>query len=133
MKKISILSLALLLMSILAYSQRSKYNFNPGWKLFVGDDSAASRNEYDDSKWKSVTLPRAWNEDDAFEKDIVDLRTGIAWYRKKFRLPVKARNKKVFIEFEGVRQAADIYVNGHHVGLHENGVTSFSFDITDLV
>lgn len=133
MKKISILSLALLLMSCIAYSQRSKYNFNSGWKLFVGDDSTAVRSDYDDSKWKSITLPRAWNEDDAFEKDIVDLRTGIAWYRKKFKLPVKARGQKIFIEFEGVRQAADVYVNGQHVGLHEKGTTSFGFDITSLV
>lgn len=34
----------------------------------------------------------------------------------------RSENKKVFIEFEGVRQAADFYVNGKHIGLHENGV-----------
>jgi beta-galactosidase len=131
MKKIFLT--VLLFTTIIAAAQRSKYNFNPGWKLFVGDDEKASQVNYDDAGWKSITLPRAWNEDDAFEKDITDLRTGIAWYRKHFKLPATAKGQKIFIEFEGVRQAADVYVNGLHVGLHENGVTAFGFDITPWV
>ena len=50
------------------------------------------------------------NEDDAFAKDIVDHSTGIAWYRKHFTLPAAAQGRKVFLEFEGARQA------GHDVG-----------------
>lgn len=114
-------------------AQRTKYNFNPGWKVFVGDIKEASDPRFDDSKWKAVTLPYAWNEDDAFKKDIVDLSTGIAWYRKKFKLPATAKGQKVFLEFEGIRQAGDFYLNGQHIGLHENGVTSFGFDVTDKI
>ncbi len=115
------------------YGQRVKYNFNPSWKVFVGDDANAASVGYDDSKWKQVTLPWAWNEDDAFKKDIVDLSTGIAWYRKHFKLPASAKNQKVFIEFEGVRQAAEVFINGERAGLHENGVTAFGFDISSLL
>ncbi len=114
-------------------AQRQIYNFNAAWKLFVGDDKSASQSNFNDSSWKKVTLPYAWNEDDAFKKDIVDLRTGIAWYRKSFKLPAGSEGKKVFIEFEGIRQAGDFYVNGKHIGMHENGVTAFGFDITDAV
>lgn len=125
---------SLLLMSIAAASaQRAKYNFNADWKLNVGDITGAEAGSYDDATWKNITLPRAWNEDDAFKKDIVDLATGIAWYRKHFTIPAVHKGQKVFLEFEGVRQAADVYVNGTHVGLHENGVTGFGFDITNLV
>ncbi|MBL7739927.1 MAG: DUF4982 domain-containing protein [Chitinophagaceae bacterium] len=115
------------------HSQRVKYNFNSDWKVFVGDDSAAVSAGFNDDGWKKVTLPHAWNEDEAFHKDIRDLSTGIAWYRKSFRIPAEHKGRKVFIEFEGIRQAGDFYVNGNHIGLHENGVTSFGFDITDLV
>ncbi|MEO8404035.1 MAG: sugar-binding domain-containing protein, partial [Chitinophagaceae bacterium] len=107
-------------------------NFNSSWKVLVGDDSLASQATFNDANWKSVTLPYAWNENDAFKKDIADLSTGIAWYRKHFKLPTTA-NKKVFIEFEGVRQAAEIYINGKRVGLHENGVMAFGFDITSFL
>ncbi|MCU7550646.1 DUF4982 domain-containing protein [Chitinophagaceae bacterium LB-8] len=114
-------------------AQRVKYNFNPGWKLFVGDPADAYKPDFNDASWKAITLPRAWNEDDAFKKDIVDLSTGIAWYRKHFKLPAASKGQKVFIEFEGIRQAGEFYVNGKRIGMHENGVTAFGFDITDLV
>ena len=114
-------------------AQRTKYNFNSDWKVFVGDDSTASDPGFQDESWNKVTLPYAWNEDDAFGKDIVNHRTGIAWYRKHFKLPASAKGQKVFLEFEGIRQAGDFYLNGKHIGLHENGVTAFGFDVTDLL
>jgi beta-galactosidase len=125
-----ILVAAMVIAATSVFCQRVKYNFNPEWKVFVGDDSAAISPSYNDSKWKSVTLPYAWNEDDAFQKDIVNLTTGIAWYRKKFKLPASSKGQKVFLEFEGARQAAAVYVNGQYIGLYENGVTAFGFDIS---
>ena len=132
MKKIFIATL-LLCCLLNSYSQRAKYNFNPGWKVFVGDDSSASKLSFDDKKWKNVTLPYAWNEDEAFKKDIADLSTGIAWYRKHFKLPATARTQKIFLEFEGIRQAGEFFLNGESIGIHENGVMAFGFDITGLV
>jgi len=114
-------------------SVRVTYDFNPGWKLFVGDATGADAVVFDDQAWKPVTLPHAWNEDDAFCKDIADLSTGIAWYRKHFTLPPEAQGKKIFLEFEGVRQAAEIFVNGKSVGLSENGINAFGLDLTSVV
>ena len=114
-------------------SQRAKYNFNSGWKLFVGDAAGAQEPGFDDSAWKGVTLPRAWNEDDAFRKDIKDLSTGVAWYRKHFKLPATTNGHKVFIEFEGIRQGGEFYLNGKLLGRHENGVMAFGFDLTDAL
>ncbi len=116
-----------------AQAQRAAYNFNPGWKLAVADTQQAPQPGFDDSAWKAVTLPRAWNEDDAYAKDIVDHSTGVAWYRKRFTLPAASKSRKVFIEFEGARQAAEIFVNGKRIGLHENGVNAFGFDLTDAI
>lgn len=112
---------------------RETLDFNPGWRLLVGDPAGAQEPAFDDASWKSVTLPRAWNEDDAFKKDIKDLSTGIAWYRKTFTLPPNSDGKKIFVEFEGARQAAEIWLNGQRIGLHENGVTAFGFDLTEYV
>jgi len=112
---------------------RAKYNFNPGWKLLETDAADARQKDFDESGMKAVTLPHAWNEDDAFRLAIDKHRTGVVWYRKHFRLPPADRGKKVFIEFEGVRQAATVYINGRYVGLHENGVMAFGFDITEFL
>ena len=114
------------------FAQRQKLNFNSDWKVWIGDTSTASEATFKDDSWKKVTLPYAWNEDDAFQKDIADLRTGIAWYRKHFKLPSTAQGQKIFLEFEGVRQAAWIFVNGKEMGLHENGAMAFGLDISDI-
>ena len=109
---------------------RLTYNFNPGWRVQVGDPAGAAAPGFDDAGWKPVTLPYAWNEDEAFSKDIKDLSTGVAWYRKHFQLPAGTAGQKVFIEFEGVRQAGEFYLNGQRLGCHENGVMAVGFDLT---
>src|SRR4051812_39237717 len=116
-----------------AASPRQKYNFNSDWKVFVGDAAGAEKPEFADDGWKNITLPYAWNEDDAFKKDIKDLSVGIAWYRKRFKLPADSESKKIFLEFEGIRQAGEFYLNGKFIGRSENGVMAFGFDITDFV
>ena len=116
-----------------ANAQRARYNFNPGWKFYVGDITGAQKVNFDDSEWKEVTLPYAWNQDEAFRKDIIDLSTGIAWYRKIFVIPEGDDIDKVFLEFEGVRQAGEFYVNGTLVGLHENGIMAIGLDISHLL
>jgi beta-galactosidase len=95
-------------------ADRQQYNFNPEWRVLVGDPTGAQNIGFDDKGWKKVTLPYAWNEDEAFQKDIKDLSTGVAWYRKHFRLPAGSIGQKVYIEFEGVRQAGEFYLNGHN-------------------
>lgn len=114
-------------------AQRAAYDFNPGWRLLVGDAPGAEAPSFDDSAWKPVTLPRAWNEDDAFRVAIDKHSTGIAWYRKSFVLPPDAAGKKIYLEFDGVRQGADFYLNGKPVGLHEDGVTAYGIDISSAV
>ena len=123
------LSAALILTASFA-TGREKYNFNSGWLLKVGDIPSAENRSFKDSDWKKVTLPHAFNEDEAFKVNIKDLTDTVVWYRKHFTLPKSARGKKVFIEFEGARQGVDFYVNGKLVGKHENGVMAFGFDIT---
>ena len=107
-----------------------KLNFNPEWKLYFGDGSGWENPGFDDSSWKQVTLPHAFNEDDAFCKDIKDLTTGIVWYRKSFKLPAAMKGKKVFVEFEGIRQAGEFFINGKSLGMHENGIMAVGFDLT---
>jgi hypothetical protein len=110
---------------------RVKYNFNSGWRVLVGDPQGAERPEFDDAQWKRVSTPYAWNEDAAFRVSIHDLPVGVAWYRKHFRLPASAAGQKVFLEFEGIRQAGEVYLNGKFVGRHEDGVMAFGFDISE--
>mgnify|MGYP000845581123 CR=1 FL=1 len=137
MKSIFSFSLTLIMFVVLSISHlkasQRTYNFNSDWKVYVGNIDRAIEENFDDSKWKSVTLPYAWNEDEAFKNDIREHSVDIAWYRKEFVLPVNSENKNVFLEFEGFRQAAELYINGNYIGNHENGVMAAGFDISASV
>jgi hypothetical protein len=116
-----------------AVDARAKYNFNSDWKVLTGDPQGADQPGFDDTQWKRVTTPYAWNEDAAFRVSIHDLPVGVAWYRKHFRMPASSTGKKVFLEFEGIRQAGEVYLNGQFIGRHEDGVMAFGFDISNAV
>ncbi|MBV5283786.1 MAG: DUF4982 domain-containing protein [Paludibacter sp.] len=109
------------------------YTVNSDWKLKVGDISNAKDANFDDASWKSITLPHAFNEDEAFRVHIEQLTDTVVWYRKHFRFAGSDKGKKAFLEFEGVRFAAEVYVNGKFIGMHENGVMAFGFDISSAI
>ncbi|HVT90672.1 MAG TPA: DUF4982 domain-containing protein [Tepidisphaeraceae bacterium] len=120
-------------------SPRVTYNFNPDWKFIREDVSGADNAAFDDASWANVGLPHTWNDIDTYRKLISHgggdqgFFQGIGWYRKHFKLPATAEGQKIFLEFEGMRQAARFYLNGQPVGLFENGITACGLDVTALV
>ncbi len=121
-------------------STRREYNFDADWRFFKESQDRADGAEamdFDDSKWETVSTPHTFNDVDSFRTLISHGRgdrgawQGTAWYRKHFKLPGAA--SKVFLEFEGMRQAGEIFLNGKSVGLSENGVTAYGVDLTDQI
>ena len=133
MKKCFLFYILLMLIVSVNATERQKLNFNGGWRLAVGDFAEAAKPGCDDSLWQQVTLPYAFNGDEAFRKDIVDLTDTVCWYRKHFTLTEADTKGKVFIEFEGARQGADVWLNGQKVGFSDNGVMAFGFDLSPYV
>jgi beta-galactosidase len=120
-------------------SARATFNFNCDWKFIREDVTGAEAPAFDDAQWSDVALPHSFNDVDSFRKIIAhgggDTGTykGLSWYRKHFKLPANLAGSKVFLEFEGMRQAGDIYLNGKQVGLYENGVNAYGVDISDAL
>jgi len=117
-------------------SPRAVYNFDPGWKFNFGDQTNADQPGFDDSAWADVSLPHTWNETDSYRNYISHSggdrgeKNGVGWYRKHFKLPAGADGQKVFIQFDGMRQAGHFFLNGQPVGKYENGVSAVGLDIT---
>jgi beta-galactosidase len=121
-------------------SPRATYNFNSGWKFAFGDTTGADLPEFNDKAWSSVSLPHTWNEKDSYRAyishsggDQSEKMMGIGWYRKHFKLPAGSDGQKVFLEFDGMRQAGHFFLNGQPIGKYENGITAVGFDITKFV
>lgn len=100
--------------------------------MHVGDFKEADAENYDDAVWARVTLPHAFNENEAFKVSIENLTDTVIWYRKHFNVN-EVDGRKYFVEFEGVRFAADFWLNGKKLGYHENGVMASGFDLTPYI
>lgn len=111
-------------------SPRKKINFNREWKYAHGDVRGAERIGYNDSGWETVGVPHSFSIPYFMSKDFY---VGYGWYRKSFRLSEDDLKKCTFIEFDGVFQEAEIYINGQKVGSHVGGYTGFSVDVTKAV
>jgi beta-galactosidase/beta-glucuronidase len=109
---------------------RESINFNRGWKFQLGDVTNASAARFDDSKWDDANLPHSFSMP-YFAAD--RFYVGYGWYRKYFDAPKASVGRRIQLEFDGVFQVAELFVNGKRIGEHKGGYTGFTFDITDAV
>ena len=118
-----------------AFSRR--VNFNHDWRFIREDIAGAQKAEFNDADWALVSAPHTYNDADTFARfqkknhsGERDQWSGKTWYRKTFSLPHECDDKQVYIEFEAVRQLAEVYLNGICLGKCENGFLPFGFDLT---
>ena len=117
--------------------ERQSLNFNPDWKFIKADPPGAFHPQFDDSGWANVSAPHTFNDTDTFDDWVFPTHigetnqwTGRTWYRKSFSLPESFKGKRVYIEFEAVRQIAEVYLNGVPLGTNRTGFIPFGFDLT---
>jgi len=141
MKKIFttiLLTLTVSLTSIysIAQSARTTVSFTKDWKFHLGDVENANTENFNDNDWRSLNLPHDWSVELPFDKNSPTgtgggaLRGGTGWYRKAFSLPADTKNKKVFIDFDGVYMNSEVWINGHSLGVRPNGYISFRYELT---
>ena len=137
-KKLMIMAVAVF-MGMTAQA-RERQCFDQSWRFLLGDSTQMANLDYNDSWWRQLDVPHDW----AIEGDFYvgnpsgagggALPGGIGWYRKEFRIEkLELREKRFFIEFDGVYMNASVYVNGQLVGTRPYGYSSFEYDITPYV
>jgi beta-galactosidase len=138
MKKGFVLVLILLTVSQLyaQNKQRQVTDFDKNWLFHLGDVPDGDKFELTDQNWRKLSLPHDWSIEGEFKKDNPAgtdggaLPGGIGWYRKSFYVAVPDKNKMIFIDFDGVYQRSDVWINGHHLGFRPNGYISFRYNLT---
>ncbi len=143
-------------LSSFASSLRDR-SFDSDWRFLRADPPGADNPVFDDSTWRSLDVPHDWSIEDLPPLDASDPSAtnrigpfdlsqssklsrggadmghfigGTAWYRKHFTLAPDDAGKRVAVRFDGVYMNADFWINGHPLGNHPYGYTSFEFDLT---
>lgn len=135
---------------------RSIYELKDNWKFTRGEQNQAESPDFNDSNWKTVRVPHDWAIEGPFDKNndsfYTDLShqgieervkilgrtgglsvSGNAWYRKKFTISSQDKDKKFYIEFDGIMSNSTVYLNGEKIGGRPYGYSSFSFELTDQI
>ena len=140
MKKIGvILLIGLSLNALAAPGPRQRLLMDIGWKFSLTDTMGAEKPGFNDTKWRTLNLPHDWSIEGEFSDKHPTgggggyLPTGIGWYRKHFTISADQLKKNIWIEFDGVYQNSDVWVNGQHLGHYPNGYMSFYYDLTSHV
>ena len=124
-------------------------SFDTDWRFKKENLTGVEKPTYNDTGWRKLDVPHDWSIEDLpvqiadsivgpFSKGAVSGRDGgflvggTAWYRKHFTLDKESAGKQTYITFDGVYMNADVWINGHHLGNHPNGYTSFSVRINPL-
>ena len=117
-------------------SPRQRLLADYGWQFTNGDPVGAEQPAFDGSDWRSVDLPHDWSIEGPYDESAATtgrggyLPTGVGWYRRSFTLPAGSDGRHVWIEFDGVYQNSDVWINGQHVGHRPYGYVSFYYDLT---
>jgi beta-galactosidase len=116
---------------------RTIQDFDLGWLFSKGDFAAGMMPAFDDTGWQAVRLPHDWSSDGPFSADYASgngyAPGGIGWYRKHFTLDANQANASVTLEFDGVYDYSQVWVNGQYAGGRPYGYSSFQCDLTPFV
>jgi len=111
-------------------SPRLELNLNREWKFALGDFAGAETPGFADEAWSSVGLPHSFSEPYFLSSEFY---MGYGWYRKHLNVPREWKHKRISLEFDGVFQVAEVFVNGKSIGQHRGGYTGFSCEITEAI
>jgi len=91
---------------------------------------------YDDSTWQKVNVPHDYIIEGTFDPKADEahgyLPVEPAWYRKTIPISAADRGRRLWLEFDGVYRDSQMWLNGHFLGRHSSGYTSFQYDISDI-
>jgi beta-galactosidase len=115
------------------------------------------RNDYDDAGWAEIPVPSNWelhgygtpiyisagysfkiepplvsSEPDPRYTSFSE-RTPTGSYRRTFELPAAWSGKKIFLRFDGVMSAFNVWVNEQYVGYSQGSMEMSEFDVTGCV
>ncbi|HTN38348.1 MAG TPA: malectin domain-containing carbohydrate-binding protein [Arachidicoccus sp.] len=131
---------------------RTDIVLSQNWKA-IADSSGAKtgigfeKPGFKTTGWKRVSIPHNFDDYGGYRRLKHGNLHGDGWYRKAFAIPAKkhstesaraivkeggnAKTDRYFLFFEGISSYCTVWLNGHKLGGHAGGRTSFTFDATE--
>jgi len=116
-----------------------RYLMDYNWKFTLGDIPHAESRRYNDSTWQKVDVPHDWSIYGEWKKSNPSgsaggySTIGIGWYRKTFEVPADMKGKQVYLDFDGVFNHAEVWLNGQKVGYNHYGYIGFQCNLTPWI
>ena len=119
---------------LLSPAARVTEDFDANWLFSKGDFASAMMPAFDDGGWRPLNVPHDWSSEGPFRAEFASgngfVPGGIGWYRKHFQLDQSQLGQSVVIEFDGVYDYSEVWLNGHFVGGRPFGFIGFQCDLT---
>lgn len=81
----------------------------PWEKIDLGDQKISDK-AFDDNAWKTMTLPKSW------ENDVIKTFDGVVWFRKKINITPEMSGKELIISLGAIDDMDITYFNGKEIG-----------------
>ena len=169
MKKHFLLLMTLFVSATSIYAQqRETIRLNDGWRFAIGHVDMArdythgteyfpyltktgdghnqgpANPQFDDSRWRQVTLPFDWVVDLPFSGEASHSHgyktvgwkypeTSAGWYRRHLTVPESDLGRRISVQFDGIFRNSQVFVNGHYVGGEPSGYATQVYNLTEYL
>lgn len=121
-------------------TDKNVITLNGDWDFYITFEEDTSfhnnfyRKDFKSNLWQTIPVPSNWElmgfeEPTYFYPD----KNVTGYYRKQIVLPEKLIGKHLFLHFDGVAFAYELYVNGKNAGKFESAFNHVQFDISQYI
>ena len=113
-----------------------KQLFTEDWKFYKNDTLNSLTEVLNSEDWRPIDVPHDWSIHQEFDKNSAAgigggaLSGGVGYYKKSFNLPLEDSARLYKIQFDGVYQNSEVWINGSYLGKRPNGYIGFEYDLT---
>ncbi len=97
-------------------------------------DKGFYKSDFTGEGWGKINVPSNWELAGKAEPNYAGYQEkGIGLYRTSFGIPARLSGEGIYIRFEGVLYAYELYVNGKYIGKWSSAYNSHQFDISQHI
>lgn len=117
---------------------REEIDFNFDWQFFKTPNNLSIKDISSNQNWENVRLPHDWAINTPYNQgymvtDSTPSLSFIGWYKKEFKLPKNLNGKNIRLDFDGVYNNSEVYLNGEKITERPYGFSPFSAEISSKI